>query len=296
MTNWYRTVDRFRDPLGAMRIVQFAAILSRFPPGHLIDLGAGHGTFSRVAAELGWRVTAVDARDERYPDDPRVKWVVSDVREFDDYNDADVVCCLGLWYHLTLDDQRQLAHRAAPRPLIVDTHVATQILPEYQKRIEARLSQIVTQDGFTGRLFDEGGLESRPTASWGNRFSFWPSVASLERQMYEAGYEMFEQVTPPYLPDRAYFVAETLGDDAARRHLESLVTRFNPVVEAGAPAHERPFYTLAADVTPPAPPGPQRSAALPDARPPTVKKAARQLVGALRRSVNHRLRKLRRAT
>jgi SAM-dependent methyltransferase len=294
MTNWYRTVDRFRDPMGAMRIVQFAAILSRFPSGHLIDLGAGHGTFSRVAAELGWQVTAVDARDERYPDDARVKWVVSDVREFDDYDDADVVCCLGLWYHLTLDDQRQLAHRVAPRPLIVDTHVATQTLPHYQKPLEARLSQILTKDGFTGRLFDEGGLESRPTASWGNRFSFWPSVASLEKQLYEAGYEMFEQVNPPYLPDRAYFVATFLGDHAARTRFESLVTQFNPVVKPDAPAHDRPFNTLAAAVTPPARARPARSASPIDLKPPTVKVAARQLVGALERSVHHRLRHLRR--
>ena len=278
-----------------MRIVQFATILSRFPPGHLIDLGAGHGIFSRIAVELGWRVTAVDARDERYPDDPHVRWVVSDVREFDDYGDADVVCCLGLWYHLTLDDQRQLARRVAPRPLIIDTHVATAVLPEYQKPNEERLSEVLTEAGFTGRLYDEGGLESRPTASWGNRHSFWPSVASLEKQVYDAGYEVFEQISPPYLPDRAYFVAASLGDDDTRTRLESLVTRFNPMINADADAHDRPFNTLAATVAPPAPPRPARPSASRKRGAPTVKKASRQLVGAVQRSVRRRLARFRRA-
>lgn len=313
MTSWFRTTDRFRDPLGAARIAQFAAILSGFPAGHLIDLGAGHGIFARVAAELGWRVTAVDARDERYPDDSRVDWVVSDVREFDDYDGADVVCCLGLWYHLTLEDQRELARRVAPRPLIIDTHVATPTLPGYQ-RSNTRLSEVVTEGAFTGRVYDEGGLESRPTASWGNRLSFWPSVASLETQLYEAGYELVEQISPPFQADRGYFVARTLGDDAHRQQIEELVTRFDPVVAADAPPHERPFHSFAAEVAPSSTEPPASSSpALPTAaapptgrassrqgrrpaprspRPPTVKQASRQLAEAVSRSFRHRLGKI----
>lgn len=297
MTSWYRTADRFRDPVGAVRIVQFAALLSRFPTGHLVDLGAGHGIFARVAADLGWRVTAVDARNERYPDDDHVTWVVSDVRQFDDYDDADVVCCLGLWYHLTLDDQRQLAGRVAPRPLIIDTHMATQELPAYQEPNRSRLSPVVTEDGFTGRVYDEGGLESRPTASWGNRLSFWPTIASLERQMEEAGYELFDQISPPYLADRGFFIARTLGDEATLARWESLVTRFDPVVRPDVGAHDRPLHSLAASVAPlPPPPASQSRRAPRPVKQPTVKEASRQLAEALSRSARHRLGKLRRAS
>lgn len=321
MSSWFRTTDRFRDPVGALRIAQFASILSRFPVGHLVDLGAGHGIFARVAAGLGWRVTAVDARDERYPDDDRVQWVVSDVRAFDDYADADVVCCLGLWYHLTLDDQRELARRVAPRPLIIDTHVATPTLPPYQLSNE-RLSDLVTEDGFTGRVYDEGGLESRPTASWGNTLSFWPSVASLETQLYQGGYEVVEQISPPSQADRGYFVARMIGDDATRDRIEALVTQFDPMIHPEAPAHDRPLHSLAAAVvasepaaaetlaptaaTPaPEPRAPEstrpktvRSPArlARPAKPPTVKQASAQLAGAVSRSVRHRLGKIGRAS
>ena len=50
---WFASCDRFRDPAGAMRMAEFVTALSRFPVGHLVDLGAGHGIFSRLAAPEG---------------------------------------------------------------------------------------------------------------------------------------------------------------------------------------------------------------------------------------------------
>ena len=61
----------------------FSRMLGLFPPGSLIDLGAGHGSFAVAAADAGWRVTALDARGDRFPEDARVDWRVGDVRDAD---------------------------------------------------------------------------------------------------------------------------------------------------------------------------------------------------------------------
>ncbi|MGH8963176.1 MAG: methyltransferase domain-containing protein [Jatrophihabitantaceae bacterium] len=300
-TNWFQSTDRFRDPIGARRIAQFIDILSRFTPGHLVDLGAGHGIFSLVAVELGWRVTAVDARDERFPDDSSISWVVADVRVFDKYDDVDVVACLGLWYHLTLEDQKALASKIAPRPLIIDTHVGTRVLPRYHNQSDNRISELVSDDGFEGRLYNERGLEARATASWGNSTSFWPTVASLEREMYEAGYEVVEQYSPPYLADRGFFLARSLGGNDARERIEGLVTRFNPVTGTAITGTVIP--SLHGDVVDFAPvvakpsATPRAAAAGVAAVPaPGVRASSRQLGAAVVRYVRHQGRRLYRLT
>ncbi len=75
-------------------------MLSLFPAGRLIDLGTGHGNLAIVAADLGWQVTGVDARTERWPDDERVTWIQGDIRH-QASEEFDVVACLGVFYHLT---------------------------------------------------------------------------------------------------------------------------------------------------------------------------------------------------
>lgn len=221
---WFETATRFGDPAGAVRIGQFIAVLERFPTGHLVDLGSGHGTFARVAADLGWRVTAVDARADRFPDDPRVTWVTRDVRSFDGYEGVDVVACLGLWYHLTLADQRALVARCAPRPLVIDTHVG---LPDPAAHVvhRDRLGPVRERDGYRGRLYHETGRTARATASWGNEYSFWPTPDTLERQLREGGYDLVDVMAPAPAPDRCFVVARTI-DAAARDRLDTVVGRY----------------------------------------------------------------------
>jgi hypothetical protein len=241
VTTWFQTATRFRDPAGAIRMAQFVDALARFPVGHLVDLGAGHGMFSQLAADLGWQVTAVDARAERFPDDPRVRWVVADVRDFDEYDDVTVVANLGLWYHLTLADQLLLAKKAAPRPLILDTHFA---LPRASDHRWHRMSELVSDRGYEGRLYSEEGLELTPTASWGNSSSFWPTVAGLEKQLFDAGYDVFEQVSPPHAPDRRYFVARSFGTDSDRAKLDALLAPYNEIEYPEAQPKPRPMFSL----------------------------------------------------
>jgi SAM-dependent methyltransferase len=228
---WFAGTKAYSDPVGALRIALFADLLGRFPTGRLVDLGAGHGIFARVAADLGWEVTAVDARDERFPNDPRVQWVTSDIRAFLDQElDVDVVACLGLWYHLTLEDQRTLARCCAPRPLIIDTHVGMAAADDHPAH-RKQLSDLRETEGFVGRLYHERGMRTRPTAAWGNEYSFWPTPATLERQLTDAGYDVVEQLSPAVAPDRRFFVARVLGA-AERERLDGAVSRY--VTRAGA--------------------------------------------------------------
>jgi hypothetical protein len=183
---------------GRRRIQIFQRLLGLFEPGRLIDLGAGHGKFSIAAANAGWDVTAVDARTERNATAPGVTWVEADVRgvELQGY---DLVGCLGLFYHLTAEDQIDLLARCGGIPLIVDTHIANGLSTH-------PLTEEVEQQGYTGRLYHEGtGLRS----SWGNPQSFWPTPDSFHRMLGQAGYDLVLAVEPWYLPDRTFFLALT---------------------------------------------------------------------------------------
>jgi hypothetical protein len=181
---------------GERRTEIYQRLLDLFVPGRLIDLGAGHGTFSVLAAERGWQVTAVDARTERFPDDPRITWVQRDVRDAD-VTGQDLVVCLGLFYHLTLADQLDLLKRCAGTPLLIDTHLAVGVSKH-------ALSSEVHSDGYTGRLYQE--VLSSPLASWVNEKSFWPNRESFQRMLDEAGYGVVLTVEPWYQPDRTFFL------------------------------------------------------------------------------------------
>lgn len=184
------------DDEGAQRIKLYRTMLARFTPGRLIDLGAGHGLFSKIAADAGWQVTAVDARTERFPDDDRVTWQHEDVRTVD-LSGYDLIVCLGLFYHLTIDDQLSLLDRASGTPMILDTHVgaANSTFP---------LSDVVEQRGYRGRIYQERDLVAA-TASWENTESFWPVPRALQRMLNERGYVVLT-ATPWYRRDRTFFL------------------------------------------------------------------------------------------
>lgn len=186
------------ETTGPLRFNWFDQMLGMFPVGKLIDLGSGHGLFAQRAADAGWQVTAQDARPDRFPEnEPRVDWQVGDVREFD-LTGYDVISCLGLFYHLTLDDQLDLLARAKGTPMILDTHVAN------NRPTPIRLSPQVELQGYVGRMYTERD-QTAATASWGNAESFWPRTRALYRMLDEAGYDVLT-ATPWYLPTRTFFL------------------------------------------------------------------------------------------
>lgn len=188
---------------GDVRFRWFDRMLGLFPPGRLIDLGAGHGAFARRAADQGWEVTALDARGDRYPEDDRIEWLIGDVRQAD-LAAYDVIACLGLWYHLTLDDQLQLLERASGTPMILDTHTANDHPTNHP------LSEPVEQRGYAGRLYQEPDQSTHSPASWGNEQSFWPRPRALYRMLGEAGYDVLT-ATPWYEATRTFFLCLPRG-------------------------------------------------------------------------------------
>jgi SAM-dependent methyltransferase len=171
--------------VGQLRLDIFQRILEPLTPGRLLDLGAGHGKFSLIARDLGWKVTAVDARTERMPMSEGIDWVQADVRDFDTEG-FDCICILGLLYHLELEDQLSLLSRCAPTFTIIDTHVAPRVTH--------------VERGYEGYLFAE--QTEATTASWGNPWSFWPTEESLITMLHESGYHEVYPLAPSYEPDR----------------------------------------------------------------------------------------------
>lgn len=178
----------------------FRRLLGLFDAGKLVDLGTGHGNFARMAADLGWDVTAVDARADRWPEDDRVTWIRSDLRDHD-LAPYDLIASLGVFYHLTCQDQIDFLTRAAGTPLIIDTHLD-------HGTHEHRLSPRVTILGYEGRSYREG---DQATSSWGNEESFWPTLDSFLGMLADAGYQTILAVEPWLFGDRTFFLA--LGED-----------------------------------------------------------------------------------
>jgi SAM-dependent methyltransferase len=181
-------------PVNARRLTLFRSLLALFQPGRLVDLGSGHGRFAQEAAIQGWNVTAVDARNERWPYDPAIQWVQADVRTYD-LSSYDLISCLGLFYHLTLDDQLALLTRSAGRPIIIDTHLDS-------GEGDVALSERVVVAGYEGRWYDE---PDSLLSAWRNERSFWPTTESFRRMLNEHGYVVLTAY-PPVLPDRCFYL------------------------------------------------------------------------------------------
>ncbi len=179
------------------RVDVFRRLLALFPAGHLVDLACGTGIFSIAAHEMGWDVTAVDARTERMPMTPGIAWVQQDVREVD-VTGYDVIALLGLLYHLELPDQIALLQRCSATVTILDTHHS--VRPTH------------VEGGYAGHTFRElppdreDQLAATPTAAWGNLTSFWATQPDLVRLLQDCGFETVLALVPPNLPDRTFYV------------------------------------------------------------------------------------------
>ncbi|HEX2282897.1 MAG TPA: class I SAM-dependent methyltransferase, partial [Thermomicrobiales bacterium] len=188
----------------------FRALVGLLKPGKMLDLGAGKGNFSLAAAELGWNVTAVDARTVRWPDadtesDPGVanrirsiRWVQSDVREFPiEEGEYDLVCILGLLHHLEVPDQISLLKRCSTMPTLLDTRIA--------------MALVDIEGPYEGMLIRERGKtreerDAEPKASWGNPLSFQHTEESLLRLILDCGYMKMMQMRPPHRPHYTFYL------------------------------------------------------------------------------------------
>jgi SAM-dependent methyltransferase len=188
----------------------FRALLALLKPGKMLDLGAGKGNFSLSAAELGWAVTAVDARTVRWPDADgeldsaraalirTIRWVQADVREFPiEEGEYDLVCVLGLLHHLEVSDQVSLLKRCSTMPTLLDTRIAK--------------SLVDVEGSYEGMLIREHGetreeRDAVPQASWGNPLSFQHTEESLLRLVLDCGFIKMMQMRPPHRADYTFYL------------------------------------------------------------------------------------------
>jgi len=195
------------DGGGDHRVTVFKALLGLFPPGRLLDLAAGHGMFSVAAQDMGWRVTAVDARTERMPMTPGIDWIQHDVRTYD-VGGFDVIALLGLLYHLELPDQLDLLRRCSGTVTILDTHHSNR--PTH------------VEQGYAGHTFREVAadrevhLAETATAAWGNLTSFWATQPDLVRMLRDCGFGTVLALVPPNTQDRTFYLCLPAGRTLSR--------------------------------------------------------------------------------
>ncbi len=188
----------------------FRSLISPLRPGRMLDLGAGHGAFSLLAAELGWKVTAVDARTVRFPNAARqknperaalirsVEWVHSDIREFPiQEGEYDLICVLGLMHHLEVEDHLKLLKSCSGTLTLLNARVAPEI--------------VASEGPYEGSYYQERGgtREERdqiPLASWGNETSFRHTEESLLRLLRDCGYSKVMPMRPPHYQDYTFYL------------------------------------------------------------------------------------------
>lgn len=182
--------------VGAERARALGAVLDLVATGRVIDLGAGHGAFSRMAVERGWDVVALDARRTRFPPDllDRVEFREASV-DSDAWHgtEFDLILCCGLYYHLDVAMQDRLLDRCAGRPLVLDTQFAdTRPWAEWS----TDTGPLVVEDGIPGVWFGEAPGVTDATArqskhllaSFENAASFWATQDGLHEQLRRHGY------------------------------------------------------------------------------------------------------------
>lgn len=186
------------------------AILAPLTPGNLLDVGAGKGNVSLVAAGLGWQVTAVNADTQRWPErdeaaDPEltalhdsITFLQADVRQLNIERHAyDLICITGL-HDLDVPDQIALVRKCAGTPLLVDAHVASAQSDAFGD-YRGMLSQVHSE---TREARDSGAAGSSQQTS-----AFLHTEESLVRLLRDCGYAIVFQTRPPYRQDYTFYFA-----------------------------------------------------------------------------------------
>jgi hypothetical protein len=121
-----------------------------------------------------------------------INFIEEDVRAIDT-SGFDVVCVLGLLYHLDLDDQMALLQNCRGSAVVVDT----QFCEDGRAPIDASSWQttFIQERGYKGVLYPEN---DSVMAAWGNEVSFWHTEVSLLKMFKACGFERAIRVIPQY--------------------------------------------------------------------------------------------------
>ena len=161
----------------------------------LLDLGCGPCFFSLKAEACGYQVTGVDARSERVPppeERPNIAFLQRDVRGVDPKG-FEVICMLGLLYHLELRDQIPLLEKCAGATVIVDTQFCEENFAPAEE--QSWRGTFVEERGFRGVLYPEN---DNSMAAWRNVQSFWHTEESLFSLFELCGFQKATRIVPQY--------------------------------------------------------------------------------------------------
>lgn len=190
--------------------------------GALIDLGAGHCGFSRMAHAMGWRATALDVRTDRKPElPPEIDYIHADLNSAAwNAEDYDLILCLGVYYHLDQAMQHALLRRCRGKPLILDTHFANPAgVPNGYG-----LGAIYEQNGETGADYEEAPDLDDSTrkatsllASFDNPKSWWQTKDSLLQTLHGHGWPHVWTFDYPTIEEvqRSFFVCCTIDQEGS---------------------------------------------------------------------------------
>ncbi len=197
-------------------------------PGSALDVGCGVGDFSKFLSDLGFRVSAVDGREEnvieaksRYRE---ITYRAADVEDLPlaEMGTFDLVLCFGLLYHLENPFRaiRNL-HSLTGRILLIET----MRIPSSETTME---------------LLDEGHAEDQSL----NYVAFYPSEAALIKMLYRAGFShVYRFVSLPV--DELY--AETIW----RKRLRTLLAASRiPLTAVNLAPAEEPLRQVVGDNDP----------------------------------------------
>jgi len=180
----------------------------------VIDLGCGHGKFSIICRDLGYKVTGIDARRTRVPfHESGIDWIISDVSTLDNI-EADTVLYFGLLYHLNYEQQIDILSKIKSNILVINTHFA--IIDnngDIKNETNIKSLSIDETHGYNGVIYKESdsfeSLTGRPLASFSNLTSFWPTIDSLCDMLKDiGGYKEIFVVEPYLMCDRTYIIAK----------------------------------------------------------------------------------------
>lgn len=209
------TTTEQADALRLQRVVDLIDARVDDPASRLnmLDLASRTGVFSEGLAMLGHDVLGVEGRQANIDQvaTPRMaRYLCDDVRNvptFCEEDEFDVTLCLGLLYHLTLEEALNLLdelHAVTSGFVILDTHVS--LAPTAEEKYDGRT--------YRGHWYSEGAADT-PWSSIGNLQSFWFTPESLGMAILRAGFRRVEPIDGPAYPgepaDRRWYVLHKRG-------------------------------------------------------------------------------------
>ncbi len=158
----------------------------------IIDIACGHGKYSIIAKNSGFRTAAIDSRSERIPKEFKelgIDFKLSNLEDLQNIN-QDICLLFGIFYHLELCQQIDLLNKINSKITLIHTLILN------NNSIEAfDLKHRTKLGNLDFAIYKEGnGRNARAKASMNNYFSTWHTEESLKNMFLNAGFKTFEKL------------------------------------------------------------------------------------------------------